>query len=67
MPALKIALAGSNAVLSWPLAEQDWVLKKSDNLTGWTTVTQPVVNTATDHTVTTPRGVDLKLFFRLQK
>ena len=66
-PELKIQLASTNAVLSWPLAEQDWILKKGDNLTGWTTVTEPVVDTVTQHTVTTPRGVEPKLFFRLQK
>jgi hypothetical protein len=64
---LKIQLAGANAILSWPLAEQDWVLKKGNNLTGWSIVTDPVIDTATEHTVTTPRGVEPKLFFRLQK
>jgi hypothetical protein len=67
VPQLKIHLVGPNAVLSWPLAEQSWILKKGDNLTGWTTVTEPIIDTPTEHTVITPRGVDPKLFFRLQK
>jgi hypothetical protein len=66
-PALKIQLVGADAVLSWPLAEQDWVLKKGDNLSGWSAVTEPVIDTATEHTVTTPRGGETKLFFRLEK
>ncbi|MCX6877083.1 MAG: choice-of-anchor D domain-containing protein [Verrucomicrobia bacterium] len=66
-PTLKIQVAGANAVLSWPLAEQDWVLKKGNDLVGWSVVTEPVVNTPTEHTVTTPRGGAPKLFFRLEK
>lgn len=65
-PEVKVQLQGANAMLSWPLAEQGWVLKKSDNLTTWTTVTEPVVDTATEHTVTTPLAPP-RLFFRLQK
>jgi hypothetical protein len=67
VPQLKIQVVGTNAVLSWPLAEQSWILKKGDNLTGWSTVAEPIIDTPTEHTVTTPRGVDPKLFFRLQK
>jgi hypothetical protein len=66
-PELKIELAGNNAVLSWPLAEQDWILKKGNNLQGWSEVTDPVVDTATEHTVTTLRGIEPKMFFRLEK
>jgi hypothetical protein len=66
-PALQIRLVGANAVLSWPVAEQDWVLKKGNNLTGWTNVEAPVVDTKVMHTVTTPRGVEPKMYFRLEK
>ena len=66
-PTLKIQVAGASAVLSWPLAEQDWVLHKSSDLIGWSAVTEPVVNTATEHTVTTPCGGAPELFFRLEK
>ena len=66
-PTLKIQVAGANAVLSWPLAEQGWVLHKSNDLIGWSAVTEPVVDTATEHTVTTPRGGATELFFRLEK
>jgi hypothetical protein len=67
VPALQIRLVGANAVLSWPVAEQDWVLKKGNNLTGWTNVEAPVVDTKVMHTVTTPRGVEPKMYFRLEK
>ncbi|MCF7674510.1 MAG: hypothetical protein K9M97_04145, partial [Akkermansiaceae bacterium] len=67
VPALKIQLVGANAVLSWPLAEQGWVLKKGNNLSGWNAVTEPVVDTATEHTIITPRGDESKQFFRLEK
>ncbi len=66
-PQLKIQLVGANAMLSWPLAEQGWVLKKGSNLTTWAVVSESVVDTASEHTVTTPRGSDPHLFFRLEK
>ncbi len=66
-PTLTIQLSSTETLLSWPLAEQSWILKRSDNLTTWTTVTAPVVDTATEHTVTVPLTADPKRFFRLEK
>ncbi|MCX6880044.1 MAG: choice-of-anchor D domain-containing protein, partial [Verrucomicrobia bacterium] len=67
VPALKIQLAGANAVVSWPLVERNWVLKRCSDLAVWSVVTEPVIDTATEHTVTTPRRGEPKLFFRLDK
>ncbi|MCU0781182.1 MAG: choice-of-anchor D domain-containing protein, partial [Akkermansiaceae bacterium] len=66
-PTLKIARSGSNMILSWPVEEQGWILQRSDNLLDWHPVTEPVVDTPTEHTVTTPRGAHLRMFFRLEK
>ena len=68
-PRLSIRASGANVILSWPVAETGWTLHRSPSLAvaSWTPVTQPTVDTATEHTVTVPRTGSAPLFFRLQK
>ena len=66
-PTLRITPSGANVILSWPIAEQSWSVKRSPNLQSWTAVTQPMIDTDLEHTVTVPRGTDPKVFFRLEK
>ena len=66
IPILDIQRQDPNFILSWPIEEQDWVLREGDNLGGWTDVTEPVIDTDTSHTVTVPQGSG-KVFFRLEK
>ncbi|MCX6874733.1 MAG: hypothetical protein NTW21_13135, partial [Verrucomicrobia bacterium] len=66
-PTLKIQLVGADVVLSWPLAEHGWVLHTSNDISTWSPFTGRVVDTATEHTATIPRGGEFKMFFRLQK
>ena len=68
-PALKIKLSGSNVILSWPLAEQNWTLKRTTDVRGaaWSTVAQSIIDTAQEHTVTLARATEPGLFFRLEK
>jgi len=55
-PILKIKLIGGGlAVLSWPVSVTGFTLQETSNVTqpnGWSSPPQPVVDTATEHTVT---------------
>ncbi len=66
-PTLRITPSGTNVVVSWPLAEQSWIVKRSTNLQSWTPVSEQTIDTLLEHTVTVARGTDTKLFFRLEK
>ena len=66
-PALRITPDGADVVVSWPVTEENWVLKRSADLENWTDVTEPAIDTALEHTVKVPRATDTKLFFRLEK
>src|ERR1043166_1013441 len=66
-PLLKIKLAGTNAVVSCPLSASDFSLQETTNmLTPWSSTPQPIVDTATEHTITVPAKGVLKVF-RLKK
>jgi hypothetical protein len=64
-PLLKIKLVGTNAVLSWPLNTSDFILQETPSLSVWTSTPQPVVDTATEHTVIVP-AIGLMKSFRLK-
>jgi len=66
-PLLKIKLIGGNAVISWPLNASGFILQETPSLSApvWTSTPQPVVNTATEHTVTVP-AIGLMKSFRLK-
>lgn len=66
IPTLKIESIGQSVLLSWPLIEQGWVLRQSNHLGSWSDVTQPVVEAASEYTVTIPRNPG-QMFFRLEK
>lgn len=69
-PPLSIRASGANVILSWPLAATGWTLDRSPTLTpaaSWTATTQPIVDTATEHTVTVPRTGATRMYFRLKK
>jgi hypothetical protein len=66
IPTLKIESIGQFVLLSWPLIEQGWVLRQSNNLGSWSDVTQPVVESGSEYTVTVPRNPG-PMFFRLEK
>jgi hypothetical protein len=63
-PMLKIKLVGKNAVVSWPLNVTGFTLQESPSLTAslWTSTPQPVVDTATEHTVAIPAAGIIKCF-----
>jgi hypothetical protein len=64
-PILKIKLiAGGNALLSWPLSATGFNLIESVEASGgaWNTAPQPVVDTATEHTVTIPAAGVVKCY-----
>jgi hypothetical protein len=63
-PLLKIKPTGANAVLSWPLNTSGFFLEETSSLNApvWTSTPQPVVDTATEHTVTVPAGGLMKCF-----
>jgi len=64
---LKIKLVGANAVLSWPLNASGFSLQETPSLSApvWTSTPQPVVDTATEHTVTVS-AMGLMKSFRLK-
>jgi hypothetical protein len=67
LPILKISRAGDEAVISWALPLVGFTLEERRNLSlaDWNTVSIPVVDTATEHTVTLPiTGTN---FFRLKR
>jgi hypothetical protein len=55
-PGLSIALAGDQAIISWPLAFNGFTLEDNTDLNpgNWTTVLTSVIDTLTEHTVTVP-------------
>jgi hypothetical protein len=63
-PLLKIKLVGTNAVLSWPLNATGFMLQEtpSSGAPAWTSTPQPVVDTATEHTVIVPATGLVKCF-----
>jgi len=67
-PLLSISLlAGGQALLSWPVSANGFVLEEAASVSGsWTNTPQAVVDTAGDHTVTVPASGSLKVF-RLKK
>lgn len=67
-PSLSIRRTGANAVLAWPAAVNGYTLEYTTQLGSgfWTTETTPVVNTATEHTVTVPANSGRR-FYRLKK
>ena len=66
-PLLKIKLIGVNAVLSWPLNTSGFLLQETLSLSApvWTLTPEPMVDTATEHTVTVP-AAGLTKCFRLK-
>jgi hypothetical protein len=58
---------GGQVVLAWPVADEGFILQQSPDLSpdSWTTVSTPVVDTATEHTVTVP-VTGPRMFFRLR-
>lgn len=67
-PPLRIQQSAANVILAWPVATTGWTLEQSPSMAPgtWTATTQPIVDTATEHTVTVPRGIQPKMFFRLR-
>jgi len=63
-PFLKIKLIGANAVLSWPLNTSGFFLQETPSLSPpvWISTPQPIVDTATEHTVTLPAAGLMKCF-----
>jgi hypothetical protein len=63
-PLLKIRLVGANVVLSWPFNASGFFLQETPSLSApvWTSTPQPVLDTATEHTVTVPAGGLMKCF-----
>ena len=65
-PVLKLKLIGGGlAVLSWPVSVTGFTLQECMNLAepnGWIAAPQPVVDTATEHTVTIPTSGTTKCF-----
>ena len=55
-PGLRIALAGDQAIVSWPLAFSGFTLEDNPDLGpgNWTAVLTSVIDTSTEHTVTVP-------------
>jgi hypothetical protein len=69
LPLLTIrrGIARDTAVLAWPVVVSGYVLEQSPELSpaSWSVVLTPVVDTATEHTVTVPIDAPKK-FFRLR-
>jgi hypothetical protein len=63
-PSLEFKLVGANAVLSWPLNASGFFLQETPSLSApvWTSTPQPVLDTATEHTVTVPATGLIKCF-----
>lgn len=67
-PVLKMrAAANGQVVISWPVEVTGFVLEEAPSLpkVNWNTVATPVVNTATEHTVTVPASGPMK-YYRLR-
>jgi hypothetical protein len=66
-PILKVKLIGGGlAVISWPVGVTGFSLEECTTANGsWSVAPQPVVNTATEHTVTVP-AVSLIKCYRLK-
>jgi hypothetical protein len=66
LPILTIrhGIARNTAVLAWPIEVNGLILEESPDLSpaSWMTVTTPVVDTATEHTITVPTSAPKKLF-----
>ena len=68
-PQLTIRKGASGfVILAWPVSVDGFLLEQSPDLTqeSWTDVLIPVVDTATEHTVTVPT-TEPRMFFRLKK
>ena len=69
-PILKIKLIGGGmAVISWPVSAAGFTLEETAYVAqpkSWSAVPQPVVDTATEHTVTVPAAGVVKCY-RLKK
>ncbi len=67
-PLLSLTIIGDEVILTWPLTATGWTLESSATLAPepWVPVSQPVQDTATDHTVTLPLTDAPKMFFRLR-
>jgi hypothetical protein len=63
-PILSIKLAGTNAIVSWPLNVTGFTLQETPSLTApnWTLTPHKIVDTATEHTVTVPTVGIIKCF-----
>ena len=63
-PILRITLAGTNAIVSWPLNVTGFALQETPSLTApnWTSTPHKIVDTATEHTVTVPAAGIIKCF-----
>lgn len=67
-PILNIRLAGSNAILSWPVGVTGFSLEETAAIDSglWSPTPQPVLDTVTTHSVTVPAINVIKLY-RLKK
>ena len=63
-PVLKIRLApGGQVILSWPLSSTGFVLEQTSALgTTWMPTLRPILDTATEHTVTVPASGPLRCY-----
>ena len=60
--------ATSAVILAWPASASGWSVEWSADLLTWLPLTQPVVDTAEDHTVTlNVTSTDRRLFFRMKR
>ena len=68
LPFLSIHRTGANAVISWAVAITGFTLEYTTQLGSgvWTTESVPLVDTATEHTVTLP-ALSERRFYRLRK
>ena len=57
--------APGQSTVAWPVTASGWILEQSHDLQSWSPVAAPVVNTASDHTVTMP-GAGGRVFLRLR-
>jgi hypothetical protein len=63
-PTLKVKLVGTNAIVSWPASVAGFNLEETPSLANpvWSSTPQPIVDTATEHTVTVPAVRAVKCF-----
>jgi hypothetical protein len=61
---LNIKLVGANVVISWPHNTSGFFLQETPSLSApvWTSTPHPIVDTATEHTVTVPAASLMKCF-----